>query len=160
MGNLGYAVVQSCVFEKHPIPDSEAICFAMLVDERSLRKKNLMFEGSIVIGVTLLSFAIWLHWNERRGWAHESLDDDLDHRYFASRLRSRRWVHLLFALCGILVIVAAFAGPGRVWIGCWMSVMVALLVIMVLAGVDAFRTLRYQSKKKPEIRRQIFEQDE
>ncbi len=119
-----------------------------------------MFAGSIVIGVTLLSFAIWLHWNERQGWAGESSDDRLDQHYYASRMRSRRWVHVLFGLCGILVIVAAFAGPGRVWIGCWMSVMLALLVIMVLAGVDAFRTLRYQSKKKPEIRRQIFERDE
>ncbi|EMI22689.1 putative membrane protein [Rhodopirellula maiorica SM1] len=119
-----------------------------------------MFAGSLVIGITLLAFAIWLHWNEHRGWANESPQGALDQHYFASRMRSRRWVHLLFAFCGVLVIVAAFAGPGRIWIGCWMSVMVALLVIMVLAAVDAFRTLRYQSKKKPEIRRQVFGQDE
>ncbi len=121
---------------------------------------NSMFSGSLVIGVTLLCFAFWLHWNERHGWEHESLDGDLDHHYLRTRMRSRRWVHALFAVCGVMVIVAAFAGPGRVWIGCWMSVVVGLFTIIILAGADAFRTLRYQAKKKSELRKYRIDPDE
>ncbi|MFG0263348.1 MAG: hypothetical protein ACF788_13225 [Novipirellula sp. JB048] len=119
-----------------------------------------MFAGSLVIGVTLLCFAFWLHWNERHGWEYESLDDDLDERYLTARMHSRRWVHGLFALCGLLVIAAAFAGPGPVWIGCWMSVIMSLLTIVVLAGVDAFRTLRYQAQKKPQLRKHLLDPEE
>ena len=110
-----------------------------------------MFFGSLLIGFTMIGFGSWLHFNERRGWDHDDAETELDKQYLSKRMRSRRIVHLLFVACGILVIIAAFAGEGPVWIAAWLSVMVGLFTIMVFAALDAIRTLRYQSKKLPEL---------
>ncbi|TWT80932.1 hypothetical protein CA13_23790 [Planctomycetes bacterium CA13] len=107
-----------------------------------------MFAGSILIGLTLLGFAVWLHLNERRGWGNESFDDEEDRQYLSQRKRARAWVNSIFAVCGIAVLVAAVVGPGPVWIGVWMSVAVGLMTIVILAGLDAIRTLRHQSKHR------------
>jgi hypothetical protein len=67
---------------------------------------------------------------------------------------------MIIAACGILIIVAAFAGPGRVWVAAWTSVIAALMTVVVLAGFDAFRTHRYQKAKLPEVRRKTLNDDE
>lgn len=118
-----------------------------------------MFAGSLVMGVTVLCFAAWLHWNDTRGWPNETFKTELDNQYLAKRSRSRRRIHLIIAACGVLILVAGFAGPGPVWVAAWMSVIAALMTVVVLAGFDAFRTHRYQKAKLPEIRRQLFHDD-
>ena len=115
-----------------------------------------MFAGSLVLGITLLGFAGWLHWNEVQGWPNERFETELDKKYLGQRTRSRRRIHLIIAGCGALVIIAAFAGPGAIWVGAWTIVMFALMTVVLLAGVDAIRTHRYQRAKLPEIRRQIL----
>lgn len=107
-----------------------------------------MFAGSIVMAVTVLFFAAWLHYNDGRGWGQdERFRTELDLKYLDRRTRSRRRIHMIIAVCGILILVAAFAGPGPVWIASWMTVMVALAIVVVLAGFDALRTYRYQNAK-------------
>ena len=118
-----------------------------------------MFAGSLVLGVTLLCFAAWLHWNDTQGWPNEKFKTEIDNRYLAQRKRSRKRIHIIIALCGVLIIVAAIAGPGPIWVAAWMSVIVALLTVIVLAGFDAFRTHRYQKEKLPEIRRGTLNDD-
>ena len=119
-----------------------------------------MFAGSIVLGITLISFAAWLQWNDSHGWPNESFETKLDNEYHARRTRARKRIHLIIGACGVLVIVAAFAGPGPVWVGAWMSVSLALLTVVVLAGFDAFRTHRYHNDKLPKVRRKRLDDDE
>lgn len=119
-----------------------------------------MFAGSLVMGITVLGFAAWLHWNDTHGWPNESFKTELDNQYHTRRSRSRKRIHMIIAACGILIIAAAFAGPGPVWVAAWMSVIVALMTVVVLALFDAFRTQRYQKDKLPEIRHQTLNDDE
>ncbi len=119
-----------------------------------------MFAGSMVLGITLLCFAAWLHWNDTHGWPNEKFETKLDNEYLARRTSARKRIHLIIGACGVLVLVAAFAGPGPVWIGAWMSVTVALFTVVLLAGFDAFRTHRYHRDKLPEIRREIMRDDD
>ena len=119
-----------------------------------------MFEGSLLIGFTVLCFAGWLHWNDTHGWPNESFKTKLDQQYHSRRSRSRKRIHMIIAACGILIIVAAFAGPGPVWVAAWMSVIVALMTVVALAGFDALRTHRYHLAKLPEIRRKTLHDDE
>jgi hypothetical protein len=119
-----------------------------------------MFEGSLLLGIAVLCFAGWLHWNDTHGWPNESFVTELDGEYLAKRTRSRKRIHLIIATCGVLILVAAFAGPGLVWIAAWMCVIVALMTVVVLAGFDAFRTHRYHHDKLPEIRRDVLGDDD
>ena len=119
-----------------------------------------MFAGSLVLGITVLCFALWLHWNDTHGWPNESFKTERDNHYLARRKRSRKRIHIIIAACGVLILVAALAGPGPVWIAAWMSVILALLTVIILAGFDAFRTHRYQNKKLPENRRDLLSDDD
>jgi hypothetical protein len=60
----------------------------------------------------------------------------------------------------VLILVAAFAGLGPIWVAAWTTVMFALITVVILAGVDAFRTHRYQVDKLPEIRRDVMGDDD
>ena len=119
-----------------------------------------MFEGSLVLGITLIAFAGWLHRQETDGWPSETFVTDLGKKYHRRRTRSRRRIHLILAGCGVAAIVAAFFGPGRVWVAAWSIVMVSLMAVVLLAGVDALRTQRYLKSKIPEMRRQILGDDD
>ena len=74
-----------------------------------------MLESSLLLGITVLSFAVWLHWNDAKGWPNESYDSKVDNQYLAQRTRSRKRIHIIIGACGILILVAAFAGPGVIW---------------------------------------------
>lgn len=117
-----------------------------------------MILSHIILGVTLIAFAIWLQWTERRGWPNESLDSDVDALYFEQRMRWRRRVNLIIALCGVLILAANAAGP-RLFVLAWMLVIWGLLVVVVMAGFDAFRSQRYMKAKIPQIRRRILNDD-
>ncbi len=114
----------------------------------------------MILGITLCGFAAWLHWHELNGWPNESFETELDHRYRNKRSRARGRIHLIIGGCGLLIIVAAFAGHGALWIAAWMCVIVGLVAVVVLAAIDAFRTHRYHCEKLPEIRREILGDDE
>jgi len=117
-----------------------------------------MILSHIILGVTLIGFAIWLQWTERRGWPNESLDSEVDSHYFQRRMRWRRRVNLIFALCGVLILAANLAGP-RFFVLAWMLVTAGLLAVVVMAGFDAIRTQRYMNAKIPEIRRRFLDGD-
>lgn len=115
-----------------------------------------MLGASLILAATLAGFAGWLHYNERVGWPEES-DTQLDDEYRDRRRRRRTVIHFLLLSCGVLAAAAGFAGKGRVWIGCWMTISLTLMVIIVLALLDGFRTHRYLKRKLPEIRRDVLE---
>lgn len=116
-----------------------------------------MFVGGLILAATLISFAVWLQWNEREGWPGETYQRD-DSVYLQARLRSRRRIHWIIGMCGGLILVATLATPQKrqIWIACWTTVMIALITVVFLALLDAFRTHRYHQAKLPEIRRQIL----
>jgi membrane protein YdbS with pleckstrin-like domain len=116
-----------------------------------------MLASSLVLALTVLGFTGWLHYHEIQGWPEEGPADELSDRYLHRRRRTRRRVHGLLLLCSVLIAVAGFAGPGRVWIGCWMTVVLTLFVIIVLALIDAMRTHRYMRERMPMISKQFFE---
>lgn len=116
-----------------------------------------MFAGSLLLGLTLIAFAAWLQWNEMIGWRSEALESRLDIEYHTRRSASRSHIHLIIGICGLLILVAAFAGRATpLWVAAWLSVVVSLVLIIVLALLDALRTYRYQLAKRPEIRRKNF----
>ena len=116
-----------------------------------------MFIDSFVLGGFLVGFALWLHWNDTADLVGESIESKLDADYLIRRTKSRRRIHFLIGSCGTLIIASAFAGPRTpLWAACWLSVTVSLLVIILLALLDAWRTYRYQAAKRPEIHRKNF----
>jgi hypothetical protein len=115
-----------------------------------------MFASQMILAVTCLAFAGWLHWNERQGWPNESYDRQDDEVYLNRRMRSRRRVHALFALCGLLIATAAIAGPGRIFIAAWLTVSLVLMTVVLLAALDALRTSRYDKRKTDELRKRLF----
>ena len=117
-----------------------------------------MIISHIILGLTLIGFAFWLQWTERRGWPNESFDSEVDANYFAGRMRWRRRVNVIFATCGVLILSANMAGP-KLFVLAWMSVILGLLAIMILAAFDVIRTQRYVSDKIPEIRRRVLEDE-
>ena len=119
-----------------------------------------MFASQFIIGITLLAFAAWLHVNEKHGWPNESYDRKEDAEYLTARTRSRRRVNFLFAACGVLILVAAFSGPGRVFIAAWMIVSVALMTVSVLAGLDVLRTQRYDRRKMSDLRKRLLSEND
>jgi hypothetical protein len=119
-----------------------------------------MFAGSLVLGITLIAFAGWLHYQDTEGWPSENFITDLDKKYHKRRTSSRRRIHVILSGCGVAAVAAAFFGPGAVWVAMWSIVMVSLVVVVVLAGVDALRTQRYLKSKLPEIRKQLLDDGE
>jgi hypothetical protein len=121
-----------------------------------------MIAGSLVLGITLLCFAVWLHWNDSRGWPNEELNlkGELADQYLTRRKRSRKRIHIIIGGCGVIAIAAALAGPGLIWVAAWMSVAAALLTVIVLAGFDAFRTHRYQSTRLRDVRHKMLRDDD
>ena len=119
-----------------------------------------MFAGGLVLGLTLIAFAVWLHQREQTGWGESHENSEIDEQYYSRRETGRRWVYLLFGVAGLLILVAAFAGPGFVWGLCWLLVSILLIGVVSLALMDAMRTHRYHSQKLPEIRRQLLRDDE
>ena len=67
------------------------------------------FAGSLVLGITVLCFAAWLHWNDTHGWPNESFKTELDNQYLVRRKRSRKRIHIIIAGCGVMILVAALA---------------------------------------------------
>ena len=121
-----------------------------------------MFAGGLLLAATLMSFALWLQWNERQGWPNESYDNERDRKYLNQRMRSRRRMNYLLFACGVLILVSTFATPERqaIWIACWMSVSVTLLTIIGLAGLDFLRTHRYHKHKLPDVGRRTLDRDD
>lgn len=119
-----------------------------------------MFYGELLMGSTLVFFAAWLQWTESRGWPHDSLDSDeaIDQQYLARRGKSRRLVNSLIGICGALILSAAFAGAGVVFVAAWSTVAMILFVIIILAGLDAFRTHRHHSDKIRQIRERALDE--
>ena len=123
-----------------------------------------MIAGSIVLALTLIAFAVWLQWNEvlgeesrsNEGLHNQSKLTELDERYFHKRTRARKWIHALIAGCGVAIIITAFAGNAIVWMVGWILVMLVLMVVMLMAALDALRTYHYHQRKLPEVRRQVM----
>jgi fluoride ion exporter CrcB/FEX len=116
-----------------------------------------MFAGSLLLGLTLIAFAAWLQWNDAVSWRDEMMESRLDIEYHLRRSKSRSRIHAVIGFCGALIMFAAFAGKASpLWVAAWLSVMAALIVIILLALLDAWRTYRYQIAKRPEIHRKNF----
>ncbi len=111
-----------------------------------------MFAGSMILAVTLIAFAAWLQWSESNGWGDGELSEtELDQRYFRQRGRSRRRTNLIIGICGLLILVAAIAGGGPIWIAAWLCVTLALATVVGLAGLDVLRTHRYHTAKMQDL---------
>ncbi|MEM9827323.1 MAG: hypothetical protein AAF958_12070 [Planctomycetota bacterium] len=110
--------------------------------------------ASYILSATLFGFAWWLGHHESSGWPEEA-GSDLDAEYKLLRRRRRARIHGLFYVAAFLIAVAGVAGTGRIWIACWMSVMLILIAIVFLALLDGFRTHRYFKQKLPRIRQRL-----
>jgi predicted phage tail protein len=127
------------------------------------------FAGGLLLSATLLGFAAWLHFNEKNGWDFEQnsphrdsteRNSEEDAKYRARRRRSRNKVHFLFAVSGVLVLLAAIAGPSVFFVAAWSCVAFMLMAIMGIAMLDGVRTHIHHRDKLPEIRRKILDADD
>ena len=118
-----------------------------------------MFASHLILGLCLIGFALWLQSTESKGWPNESYHGETDEKYLRRRRRSRQRVNGIFLICGVLILVASVSGP-RMFVLAWTAVTLALLVIVVLAALDAIRTQRYLNKKLPELRKKTLDRDE
>lgn len=119
-----------------------------------------MLAASLVLSITLLLFVAWLHQSQRQGWPEEE-STIVDAEYRQSRQRRRDRIHALLGAAAILIAVAGVAGTGelwrtRIWVGCWLVVILILLTVVMLAMLDGFRTHRYIQRKLPELRREML----
>lgn len=114
-----------------------------------------MFAGSLILALTLMGFSVWLFHSEKVGWPNEELSDPVDQDYRRRRTRARRRVNGLFFVCGLMILGATWATPERQvwWISCWMSAMLVLLTILVLASFDVLRTVLHHRNRMDRIRR-------
>lgn len=117
-----------------------------------------MFAGGLLLASTLIFFAVWLQWTEHHGWPYDSAECDADHLYFEKRKRSRSLVNALIGICGLLILAATFAGIGLVFVAAWSIVALTLMVIVILAGLDAFRTHRHHKDRIRELRRRATDE--
>ncbi|WP_158222570.1 hypothetical protein [Rhodopirellula sp. MGV] len=115
-----------------------------------------MTAGGLLLGATLLFFAGWLQWTEHNGWPYDHFDSDEDADYRSRRRKSRSKVNALIGTCGALVLAATLANSRLVFVAAWTAVTFILLVIIVLAMLDAFRTHRYHQDKMRRIREQAL----
>ena len=111
-----------------------------------------MFASQLIIAGILLFIAAWLHWNEQRGWVDEQFDNETDQVYLSRRTRSRKYVQIMFGICGLLILISAFAGPGRIFVAVWTTVSFVLMVVLVFAFFDVLRTHNYEKHKRRELR--------
>ncbi|MCC9604181.1 hypothetical protein LOC67_26810 [Stieleria sp. JC731] len=113
-----------------------------------------MFAGGLLLGGTLLFFAGWLQWTEHQGWPYDSFDANADDdvAYLSQRKRSRSKVNFLIGTCGLLVLLATVSNDRLVFVAAWTAVTFILMVIIVLAMLDAFRTHRHHQDKMRRIR--------
>ena len=116
-----------------------------------------MFAGGLLLGVTLLFFAVWLQWTEQRGWPHDMFNGEEDQEYRTQRKKSRLLVNVLIGICGLLILVATLSGIGVLFVASWSTVTLILMVIVVLAGLDAFRTHRHHQDKLRRTRERAIE---
>ena len=117
-----------------------------------------MFAGGILLAFTLLFFAFWLQWTEHHGWPHDGFDTAEDAEYLTKRKKSRRFVNILIGMCGGLILAATLAGVGVVFLTAWSIVSLILIVILFLAGLDAFRTHRHHQDKLRRLREKALEE--
>ena len=129
-----------------------------------------MVGGGLLLSVTLILFAVWLQRTEHVGWPGEEFDGkrDLDQRYRRQRMRSRRVVNFLIGLCGVLILIASlsllidakFIDGRLIFVAAWLTVIVVLFVVVMLAMLDVFRTYRYEKDKLRDLRRQSIGDDD
>lgn len=116
-----------------------------------------MFAGGLLLGGTLLFFSLWLQWTENHGWPDDTFDAETDTAYRLQRKKSRRLVNILIGLCGLLILSATLAGVGVVYLAAWSTVTLILMVIIILAGLDAYRTHRHHKDKLRQMRKHAGE---
>lgn len=112
--------------------------------------------SSVALGLLVMLAAVLLEWRNWRVDRGEPRESELDTRYYGVRTRRRRLVHLLLAIIGALGLTAGLLGHGRAFILIWAAVPLVVLLIVILAMLDAYQTHRYLSKKLPEIQAASF----
>ncbi len=115
-----------------------------------------MLAGSLLIGFAVIMVALWLEYNDSRGWPSEQkleretelqAQGERDLKYLKTRRRWRKVNHVIFALCGALMASTGLAGRGAYWVSAWTAVSILMLSIILIALVDAIRTQRHYASK-------------
>lgn len=115
-----------------------------------------MLAGSLLIGFAVVMVALWLEYNDSRGWPSEQAleqeavfkpNGESDQRYLTTRRRWRKINHVILAVCGAMMASAGLAGRGAYWVSAWTAVAILMFSIILIALMDAIRTQRYYAAK-------------
>lgn len=68
----------------------------------------------------------------------------------------RRSTNILLGLTGGIMLLCAFVPHGRTWMALWLLIFLALLAVMLLAGLDAISSMVGYRQAIPEAARRSF----
>lgn len=111
-----------------------------------------MVGGSIVLGITLIGLATYLHLQ----YGLQSKQAETTDVFMRRRHHVRTSVHALMFVCGFLMLVTVFVAPGLVWAGIWTGIVALLFIIIVLALFDALNSHREHTEQLRAIQREYL----
>jgi len=117
------------------------------------------FAACLIGGILFLASACGLARLRQPMWQHaedSSLANTKLQRWSRFQRGVRRSTNSLLALTGSLVMACAFVPHGPVWMSLWLLVFLALLSILMLAGLDAFLSMAGYRQAVPEAARRSF----
>ena len=117
-----------------------------------------MLAGCLLMASAVIGLALYLQIHEGQQWPTKQTTE-IERKYRRSRFRWRSLIHNLLILSGGLMAVAGIAGTQRMrwWLICWILVAMTLLVVVMLAFLDAIRTRRYLRDRLPEMRDEMLD---
>lgn len=68
----------------------------------------------------------------------------------------RRCNNWLLALTGVLICLTGFVPHGRAWIMLWLSVLLLIVLVLLLAGLDALSSMASYRRAVPDVARRAF----
>ena len=107
--------------------------------------------SSLLVGIAVL-LVVGILETRNRSVSAEQLESDTDRDYFYRRGRRRRLVHVILGIVGILAIAAGGVGRGDAYVLIWAAVPLLILIAVLLAMADGYRTVQYHDQKLPEVR--------
>ncbi len=118
----------------------------------------------IVSGMTTVAVSIalfWVRtpkWNDDR-WTATPKSRMIQWWYGVQRI-VRKCTNSLLALIGLAVLACAFVPHGGTWMAIWLMIFLALLTVLLLAGLDALISIVVYREAVPESARQTMSRGE
>ncbi len=111
----------------------------------------------IVVGTSLITVSLLLSKLRPPEWPKDETRADVDLRRWASFQRTvRKLNNLLLALIGVLITSTGLIAQGQAWMILWLCILLLLMIVVLLACLDAFTSMTGYRRAVPEAARRSF----